>query len=248
MIIIQMSSNYAVYVTRESINGVIYSLLPDGYHNYGIGTEFPNHDTIRGHTFSVKTGEYPAGVPILLEFRGIEAFERSLEYALSQIDSIRIKDVLVQIDQVYSVNVPSSRQYKTGKPILTRISTDRPEAKPLVRPGQKSAYLTYNDNPSLWIEVIQYNLKRRGQALMGDAFVEGHGEPVIKVLNADISRDRLEIKNNNLIVRGTNAVLEITDGAWADVAFRIGLGEKCTYGFGVLKAQAAQHRVIAKAK
>jgi len=247
MIIVQMSSNHSVMVTRESLHGVIYSLLSDSYHNHGIGVEFPNHDTMRGHTFFIKTGEYPAGVPILLEFRGIDAIERSFENAIKQVDSLRIKDTVVQIDQIYTLKPALSRQFKTGKPILTRISADRPEAKNIIRVGQKTAYLTHNDDPETWVSAVQHNLKRRGQALMGDLFVKEYGEPVIRIIGANDVRDRIVIKYRDLVVRGTEAVLEISDTAWAEVAYRIGLGERCTYGFGVLKALSPQKYVaIAK--
>lgn len=211
-----------VQITRELAHALVYSSLPDQYHEQGIERQYGNRDAVRGHSLVVYSGKYPAGMPIPMEFRAVDAVEEKFRLP----ENPQINGVPLTVLSAIQVQPFPKLKLETLKPILVRIPVERPEAQKIIRPGQKTAYWTYEDDPEGWVTEVQSQLKYRGQALMGM-----EGEPRIHVIQAKTVRDRWE----HYVVKGTMATLMFESGAWADLAYRIGLGDRCTYGFGTLR-------------
>ncbi|KLU59683.1 CRISPR associated protein Cas6 [Peptococcaceae bacterium CEB3] len=233
MIILQLHGKENVTVSREGVHGLIHHLLPTEYHEQGVGTQFANGDNIKAHTFWVPCGDYEKYQPFLLEIRALGITEQNLYKALKSKESLTLDGKEVNIDLCRHFSVKAEEVLRTFMPILVRKSMKNAAFLKYGSPGQKTIYLTYKDNPAAWLETVKSNLVRRAEAIMGGGWVEQAGPLHIRVIQATDARSQLRGR----VVRGTRGKLEIK-APWNDIAFNLSLGERCSYGFGVLGGEA----------
>ena len=217
MISILLQTKGAVRITREHVHALVYSSLPDHYHELGSGRTYENQDPVRNHSILVYSGNYQKNDLVNIEVRGIGTIEEDFQLP----DKVQLGGVEMKVLGVVNHDSAAPLTMETVKPILIRLGLNRPEAQALLRPGQKTAYWVYEDDPKGWTREIENRLFTRGKL---------KNRPVITVAKAETVRDR----HKGNLVKGTMATLTFNDPYWAKLAYQLGIGERCTYGFGVL--------------
>lgn len=229
MILLQMHSNdQKVVITRESIHGIIHHSLSAMYHKNGVG-QFKNGDPIKVHTFWITCCEYEVNEPFVLELRALGSIEQELNNTLKGKKNIVINHTTVTIDLCKRFPVKIDEVLETRMPIIVRKSIKNLAFDTYRTSNQKTIFLTYLDNPTAWLEAVKDNLFRRAEAVMDKKWIKKAGAPKIRVIRASDARSVLR----GMVVRGTRGVLEISS-PWNEIAYNIGLGERSSYGYGVL--------------
>lgn len=218
-------------IERESIHGAIHQMLPTQYHDNGVATA-QNRDPLKSHTFACMVGQkIEEYTPFHLDIRGLPQIEESIYKHLKQNSVIKFKNAEVITTEVVVLDPNLRETFQTISPIIQRVSTYNPLAKQVeIRNGQKTVYFTALDDKEAWEKLLVERLYKKAVMFFGEESVPE--PPCINIQNPQVVRPILRGR----VMKGTKGIIKIIgDPFWQEFAYRIGLGERCPYGFGVLE-------------
>lgn len=219
-------------VHREEVHAVIHKMLPTEYHHKGVATS-QNKDPVKSHTFIA-----PIGVPITpfvpfhMDIRGLPELEKLIYLHLNENQFFHLNTTEIKVCDVLVLEPPLKNRYRILSPVIQRISLHNPLINKVeVREHQKTAYITAEDDLDMWAQVLSERLKEKAKLLFGEAAIPDE-LPVIKIEKAKTVRPKLL----GYVMKGTMGELAIEGSPfWQELAYRLGVGQRNTYGFGTLE-------------
>lgn len=229
---------------REHISAWIHGMLSKKYHDEGLSKYF-NKSSVKAHTFDFEYGRLlEVGDVTRITIRGINPIESkilSFSEATGKVD-IGNSSLFAKGDKVYlgkvegEIFVASKEEYVVRSeyslltPLILRVSDrdDRLENDDYYRS------ITPGMDKELWEELLINSIKRKAGLIYGEGVLDGDIRG-IEVIRSKEVRAELNIKGKKMVYRAFMGDIRIdADLGWINFMQRTGLGNRNTYGYGVI--------------
>jgi CRISPR/Cas system endoribonuclease Cas6 (RAMP superfamily) len=212
---------------REHISAWIYRKLSKRYHDSGIET-YSNGSGVKAHSFYFDYNkDLSVGDLECIEIRGIQVIENKLKAEILVGEEVYLGKVRGSVYLLEEEDYTSKRIYKIKSPLVMRYlerGSVQEEGYPVLLPSMGKAK---------WEKVVRDSIELRASKIWGDS-VESDLLG-IRLFNEREVRSQLNIKGQKMVYGSVIGMVEI-DGSdfWQDFIQRVGLGNRNTYGFGVI--------------
>lgn len=221
---------------REYVSAYLFTKLSERYHNTGLSTYF-NGSGVKAHTFAVGVGLQKEGDVFVMDVRGIEPIEKKfldvivvgeeIEFGRLRGKVIAVEDRAYVKKQTYEIDTPLIMRYDGSTGGATTGSSVTGYF------GEKG--IVASMNKGLWELVVTNSLKRKAELVYGYDVVAEHGD--VSVIGMSCSDKKSSLKMHGVFLEYNAMVGSVKidgDDFWHDFALRVGLGNRNTYGFGVI--------------
>lgn len=225
-------------LNRDHVCAYLFSKLSEKYHDDGLGSYF-NGSGVKAHTFRMPYRKsFDVGEIFMIELRGIEVIEKKFGNVISEGDSVRFGRLEGNIVSVSEVAYVKKDSYTVYSPVLMRFGCkDMYDELGLTddRLNVSDPCLVPSMGEDVWRDSIVRGLVRRAEVIYGDDVVSDFGNFEIVVKESrDVVVD-VNMKGTRLSYLSMLGTVEIIgDDFWHDFAQRVGLGNRNTYGLGVI--------------
>lgn len=225
-------------LNRDHVCAYLFSKLSEKYHDDGLGSYF-NGSGVKAHTFRMPYRKsYDVGEIFALEIRGIDVIERKFNGLISSGDPVRFGRLEGTVVSVVEMMYTKKDSYVVQSPILMRFGCrDLFDELGLddERLNVSDPCLVPSMGVDLWRDTVVRGLVRRAEVIYGEDVVsEFGGFDIVVRESRDVVVD-VGMKGTRLSYLSMLGEIEIVgDDFWHDFIQRVGLGNRNTYGLGVI--------------
>lgn len=211
---------------REHISAWLYGKLSKKYHDDGVETYF-NGSSVKAHTFYFQYNKkLSLGDLECIEIRGISVIESKFLRELIVGEKVYLGKVKAEVYLVEDFLYVSKKVYSIKTPLIMRYSSrdlDIDEGYPTIVPSV---------DKSEWERAVISSITNRANKIYGTIDSDLRG---IEVFNEKEVRAQLNIKGQKMVYRSIVGSLVIDgDDFWHEFIQRVGLGNRNTYGYGII--------------
>lgn len=203
-------------ISKEQVGAWIFTLLSSKYHDEGLNDYF-NGSKVKAHSYYIDKEEVEKDSIIKIQIRGIEPLENIIESRLSIGNELIIGNIKFNIYYIERLEPEIKKIYEIKSPIIMRT----------YKKFYKHEIINKNLN-----ELLIDSIKRKYKLIYGK---ELKGLINIKILNKIEEEINIKIKGENIVHKGYLGNIEIngTDEAIKFI-LEVGLGNRTTYGYGII--------------
>lgn len=223
-------------IKREYVSAYLFTKLSARYHDTGLSRYF-NGSGVKAHTFSVDVGLKKAGDVFVLDVRGIEPIEKKFSDVIKVGESIELGRLRGRVIAVDERAYKKKDAYAIDTPLIMRYDGSADGA---TTGGSVTGYfaekgIVASMDKKLWETVVMDSLKRKAELVYGYEVVEEYGDVRVACLSCLDKKVSLKMHGVFLEYNAMMGSVKIVgDDFWHDFALRVGLGNRNTYGFGVI--------------
>lgn len=212
---------------REHISAWIYSKLSKKYHDDGLEI-YSNGSSVKAHSFYFTYNkELDKGDIECIEIRGLDVIENKLLSLLlngEEVNLGRVKGFVYLVEkEVYQIK----KLYKIKSPIIMRykeIGSTPEEGYPVILPSTDKLR---------WESIVKNSIEVRAYKIWGDSLDSSIGH--LNLVNEREVRAQLYLKGKNMVYGAVLGFIEIeADEFWHEFIQQVGLGNRNTYGYGII--------------
>lgn len=225
-------------LSRDHVCAYLFSKLSKKYHDDGLGKYF-NGSGVKAHTFRMPYRKtYDRGEVFPIELRGIEPIESKFSREIRIGELVRFGKLRGSVVAVTDVPYVMKDSYEIFSPVVLRFGCrDRFDELGLSddRLNVVDPCLVPSMGVELWEGLIGDGIRRRAELIYGIDVVSEFGD--VRVFARDVRDVVVDVtmkgnRLNYLSVLG-DIVIE-GDAFWHDFIQRVGIGNRNTYGLGVV--------------